>query len=305
LKRSQIAIGIGISASIIGSSTALATSHAAHPLPYFVIWKPGTPLPHVPTGYHLLAWPPQQVLGHLKVGQNVPVVKVNTAHPLRGVRANPAGLVNLELVPDLRASGCAPPVFKKDLGQHPGNVMQSYSYINTTQTFTYGDDQSTDFGVGLSASGDDGTFSADGHTSVSTTDSQGFAPQKGASNNHFQTYFEIGKYTQSCFAPWGTWTNHLVMPYQWNGGTNYVHPNYIPPATHCVPEHKGDSFTKHTTTATTFKVGYTVEAFNGTAQTGYSNTASIKFVFHQRGVLCGHTGPPAHKPGFLEAGAGQ
>jgi hypothetical protein len=236
LKRSQIAIGFGISAlisaSLVAAPTALATSHAFNPRPYFVIWKPSTSLPHVPSGYRLVAWPPQQVLAHLKVGQKVPVVKVNMAHSMRGVKANPAGLVNLEMVPDPGNGGCTTPIFKKDLGSHPGYVMQSYSYIKTTRKFTYGDDQSTAFGIGLSTSGDGGTFSADGHTSVSTTDGQNFDPQNGPSNNHFGTYFEIGRFIEICTAAGEHWTNHLVMPYQWNGGTKYKHPRYVPPAVH-------------------------------------------------------------------------
>jgi len=275
-------------------------------MPYFVIWKPGTPLPRVPAGYKLVAWPPQQVLGHLKVGQTVPVVTVNLAHPMRGVQVNPAGLVNLELVPN-KGGGCGPPIFKKDLGSHVGYVMQSYSYIQTTQIFTYGQGQSTGFSVGASASGVFGSFNASGHTSVSTNDSQGFSPQNGPSNNHFGTYFEMGKYIEHCDNPatMKMWTNHLVMPYQWNAGTQYDHPVYVPPAIHCTREHHGDNFTKHNTTATTFKAGYSIEGFTGSAQTGYSNTASIEFKFHQTGVLCGHNGTPPNAPGFLEAGSGQ
>lgn len=175
-----------------------------------------------------MAWPPQQVLAHLKIGQKVTVVKVNMAHPMQDVRTNPAGLVNLEFVPDPGNGGCTTPIFKKDLGSHPGYVMQSYSYINTTQKFTYGEGQSTGFGIGLSVSGKAGSFSADGQTSVSTTDSQGFNPQKGPSNNHFGTYFEIGRFIQICTAAGEHHTNHLVMPYQWNAGTKYNHPKIHP-----------------------------------------------------------------------------
>jgi hypothetical protein len=271
-----------------------------------MIWKPGTPLPNVPSGYRLVAWPPQQVLGHLTAGMKVPVVNVNMAHPMRGVQVNPAGLVNLELTPGAGPRyGCSSPIFTKDLGSYVGYVMQSYSYINTTQKFTYGDNQSTSFAVGLLGSADGGSISADGHTSVSTTDSQDFKPQTGPSLNHWGTYFEIGKYKQHCVRPNHTWVNHLIMPYQWNAGTHYDHPTYIPPATHCTPEHNGDAFTKHTTTAATIAVGYSIGGFNGSAQTGYTKSASIKFTFHQTGVLCGHKGTPPNKPGFLEAGSGQ
>jgi hypothetical protein len=284
------------------ASASASASTTQHPMPYFVIWKPGTPLPNVPAGYHLMAWPPQQVLDHLNVGQTIPLVRMTTSNA-RSLRTNPAGLVNLELEPT-KGGGCTSPQFQKDLGSRPANVMQSYSYINVTQTFTYGTGQSTGFSVGVSASGDYGTYTAGGHTSVSTTDSQGFDPQKGITENHFETYFEMGRYTEKCDNPatGQSWTNHLLMPYQWNAGTKYVHPSLIPAAPRCTPEsHAGDNYTKHTTAAATFKAGYNIAGFTGTAQTGYSNTASIKFVFHQRGHLCGRYGTPPNRPGYLEA----
>ena len=272
---------------------------------YFVIWKPGTPLPKIASGYQLVAWPPQQVLDKLRPGQAVTVTTV-TRHNADTLAVNPAGLVNLEAESGKGGPVCRAAVFKKDLGSRPATVMQSYSYINTTQTFTYGEGQSTDFGVEISVTGPDGKFSGGGHTSVSTDDSQGFTPQNGPSNNYFQTYFEIGKYRQLCTNPstGKSYYNWLIEPYQWNAGTKYDHPRYVPPATHCTPEHKkGDNFTKHTTTAKTIKAGYSIGAISGTAETGYSKTAEIKFVFHEPGVLCGHDNTPPNAPGFLDAGS--
>jgi len=136
-----------------------------------------------------------------------------------------------------------------------------------TQTFTCGSGQSSSLGVGVSSSGGKGSFSASGTTSVSTTDSQGFAPQHGRSFNQFQTYFEQGKYKVYNSCPQLDY--YLTMPYQWNGGTNYVHPSGAPGATHCTPEHTGDTFTKKTTTASTLSAGFTVAAlaFTGSART--------------------------------------
>jgi hypothetical protein len=271
-----------------------------------MVWKPGTPLPVVPAGYKLIAWPPDQVLRHVKVGHNVPTVAISAvdAHQPSTFRAleNSAGLVNLELIPDI--PGCIPTgmTFIKKLGSAPGNVMQSYSTISgVTQTFTYGEGQSSSFGVGYSVSGNAGTFSAVGTASVSTDGVQGFAPQRGRSYNHFETYFEIGKYKSFNSCP--QLDRYVAKPYQWNAGTRYVHPRSAPSARYCTPEHPGDSFTKSTTAAATFSVGYTapVVNFSGTAQTGYSQTASIKFNYSRTGHLCGTANTPPNNPGVLVA----
>jgi hypothetical protein len=172
--------------------------------------------------------------------------------------------------------------------------------VGLNVSFTYGRGQSS-LGVGVSTSGDAGTFSADGTASVSTDASQGFNPQRGKSFNYFETYFEIGKYFVSNSCP--QLDRYLTQPYQWNAGTKYVHPRTAPSARHCTPEHHGDTFTKSTTAATIFSVGYTAPkvSFTGTAQTGYSRTASIEFEFSRTGHLCGVKNTPPNNPGALVA----
>jgi len=293
-------------AAVFPAQAATSTSR-----PYFVPWKVGTPLPKVPAGYKLMAWPPSQVMGHIKVGQKVPWVAV----AVRGTRAaarayrsleNSAGFVNLELVPEPR--DCVPsyPKFKKNEGSHPATVLQSYSTIRgVTQSFTYGNGQSSSLGVGVSPSGGAGSFTASGTVSQSTDASQGFDPQHGRSFNHFQTYFEWGKYYVVNSCPQLDY--YETMVYQWNAGTHYVHPRSAPGAPHCTPEHPGDKFTQSNTTATTLSAGFTVTSlkFTGSAQTGYSATACIEFEYTHHAPrndeLCGEKNTRRNKPGVLVA----
>ena len=88
-----------------------------------------------------------------------------------------------------------------------------------------------------------------------------------------------------------------------DGGTGYNHPSGAPSATHYVPEHANDHFTKTTTKATKFSIGCTVPIlnFSGSAQTGYTGTASIRFGFGATEQLCGVLAVPAQTPGVMVA----
>lgn len=300
LAAGTIAFGIIALPGISAASNAPA-------VPYFVEWVPGTPLPTIPAGWSIEAWPSQQTLAALSVGQSVPVTAVDASGPTAAqqsqLQPDSAGIVNLEVDPPASSTGVPPDTacgwaFVRDLGSEPANVMQSYSTISgVLQTFTYGQGQSSSLGVGISSSGSYGSFSASGTTSVSTNSTQGFARQRNRSFNHFQTYFEISEYYNACDRL------DMVRPYQWNAGTNYVHPSGAPGATHCTPmHHAGDWFEKSTTAATTFGVGFsTPVGFTGSAQTGYSGTASIKFNFNVIGQLCGVNNTPPNSPGVLVA----
>jgi hypothetical protein len=278
--------------------------------PVFTIWTPGTPLPTVPAGYTLMLWPPEQVMKTVQVGGSVPVTAMTSTQAAQFAATpasytameNSAGLVNLELAPTPDSCLITGNVLKQDLGQTLISVMQSYStVVEADQYFVYGNGRSSSLGIGYSVSGNAGTFTAGGVTSVSTDNQQDFAIQYNRSFNHFQTEFEIGKYYQYNFCP--QLDKWLVMPFAWNCGTGYNHPSGAPSATHCVPEHANDHFTKNTTKATTFSIGYTapILAFSGSAQIGYTGTASIRFGFGATEQLCGVLAPPTQTPGVMVA----
>lgn len=322
---------LALAAGVIVPS--VATASTVHSKPYFFVWKAGTTLPQVPAGYVLMAWPPQQVLQTLKVGDTVPAALLTTnkaattsaaATSASAVNpapaptlamtaasltafANPAGDVNLELIPDsvpgAVPDSCIPslPQFRADEGSHATNVMQSYSTINgTLQKFNYGVGQSTTVGVGVSGSGNNGTYTGSGTAGISDTGhTQQFWPnQSNRSFNHWQTFFEWGKYYVYNSCP--QLDHYEIFPNAWNAGDAFVHPSGAPGATHCTPELKGGGLTQSSTTATTFGVGFTVLGFSGSAQTGYSTNASIGMFFpNTAGQLCGVNGTPPNNPGIL------
>lgn len=300
-------LGAALCASALAATVivpAVAANAASTPTPYFMTWKPGTTLPAVPAGYKLVALAPQAKT--LATGHDLTMTPVSRSLAKRQPGAysayeNKAGVVDLEAEPVTpNGLGCTPIVYESDLGSHTGIVMASFSTIaGVTQVFTYGSGQSSTLGIGDSTSGDDGSFSADGTTSISTDFVQGFNPQVGRSFNDWQTWFEIGEYYQACPAQdfWYTW------PFQWNAGTFYAHPAGAPGATHCTPENPGDSGTQYTTTASTVKLGWNSGAlgFDGTAQTGYSYTAEIEFKYTVKAQLCGVNNTPPNSPGVLVA----
>jgi len=177
--------------TVAGASATLA--------PYFLTWKPGTPLPAVPAGYKLVAIAPQPK--SLTVGHALTMTTLRRSLATRrpgaySAFATKAGVINLEAEPSV---GCTPLVFIANEGSHTGIVMQSFSTIaGVKQTFTYGNGQSTTLAVGLSTTGGAGSCSANGSTSVSTDFEQGFDPQNGRSFNHWQTWFQDGEYDQLC-----------------------------------------------------------------------------------------------------------
>ena len=159
--------------------------------------------------------------------------------------------------------------------------MQSYSTINgTTENFNYGLGQSTTVGVGSSGSGNSGTFGASGTAGITDTGhSQQFWPQQSnRSFNHWQTFFEWGKYLvpNSCPQLDGVTSSSLTSG---TLATPLSIPREAPGATHCTPELKGGGLTQSGTTATTFGVGFSVLGFSGTAQTGYDQSAEISMFF--------------------------
>lgn len=195
-----------------------------------------------------------------------------------------------------------PLVFYETVGTVWANVGQSYATANNIdQTFIYGTGQSSSLGVGISATGASGTFSAAGTVGVSTTSTYTFPTYTSAAFNHWQSKFVVGLYYQSCNTGGVVW---YVRPYAWAGGTGVVHPTGAPATPYCVPILNGTTHYYNTTTATTFSVGYSALGFNGSAQTGYTTTAAIKYVYHIAGVECGaYAYPGQGTAGFLNAAA--
>jgi hypothetical protein len=278
--------------------------------PHFFSWKPGTAMPAIPAGYHVVALPSSKVLAQLKPGQNLPVSQISDSAAFRAKAASLAAArdnepVNLELVPNGPPNCHIGDSFIADLGYSWANVGESFSEIpNVEQGFQYSvtQSQSTTFGVGLSVSGDVGSFSYSGTTTTSTdrTGIVTFPRETGVINNAWGTTFEIGKfrYTDSCLP---TDDYYYIEPYEWTTGAKVTHPTSVPAlsASNCRSFAKGSSFQANSSNALTIAHGYDVkggttvnEGFTGSAQTGYSTNAQVGFTFNQAGYLCGNNAPP-------------
>jgi len=305
--------------SVAAGYAAFAAKHQSH----YLEWRPGHRLPHIPTGYKLVAWPPSQVLKNLKPGQSVSLVSIRKGTRAQEIRRykhleNKGGIVNLELRYSGKVKGangakavvCLPekPVFEQQLAEKHIIVAQSYSTIpNVTQSFHYGGGATSTFTVGISGSGDFGTFSAEGTTGVAAYTSWDFTPSHGRAFNHWRTDFQWASYyEQWAGAPTVCkyFDHYTDQPYQWDGGNYSNQASGAPNAPFCERVKRVDTITKKDSKASTIKAGFDIGGFSGSVQTGYSQDASIKFHFHlakhQKAQLCG----TVNKPGAISPGPG-
>lgn len=260
----------------------------------------------------LYAWPSDKVLQALTFGQEVPRTLVATA------TADSAGKFSLSLAPDTLSahaassgfvnleadSGTATWFFPTDAAKPAATTIRltGASTKHVTDSFTYSRGQSSSLGVGFSPTGKQGTFTADGTVSTSSTASQGF-PAEGPGNTLFMTYFKAGVYHDGCGTPGkgkpdrpgaGSQQRWRVLSNGWAGGDKIEHPRITPAADHCVPEVAGSTFQTSNERAVTWSGGFSIPilGFNGQAQTGYDTSAQLSFVFGADGNLCGTNDDP-------------
>jgi hypothetical protein len=296
--------GVAAVATALFGLVPLTAASAATPsaVPYFTHWKVGAPLPAVRAGYRWEALQSSNAaMKALRPGSKVAMTAISVATARArssqaswASLANTAGYVNLEAVP---AIGCTPLELQENLKNEATDVAQSYATnAHTTQAFKYGAGQSSSLEVGLSdGGGGDGTYSADGTISTSTSGSQDFPTQSGVSYNTWRGYFESGKFLQEC-GP--TSKYYYVELYEWNAGDDILHPGGPPATPHCSPELAGSTFHQSTTTASTFDVGFeTPVGFSGSSRTGYSTSAELSFHFTRAGQICGRNAIPPNSSG--------
>jgi hypothetical protein len=175
--------------------------------------------------------------------------------------------------------------------------ITSSKVLGTTIDFDYGKDQSSSLGVGISATGSKGSWTASGTKSVSSSGSENFPTQTGKKTTLDKTKFTYWKFVVVCIGYQANATG-------WDAGTDLGHEG-VPKATHCVRFAPGSGFTKSTTTAWEFSAGVslgTVLGINLSAQTGYDTTASVAYSFARRTFLCGKLADPGGSPGLMVAG---
>jgi hypothetical protein len=201
--------------------------------------------------------------------------------------------------------------FDRSLGTPWGVIGGTYSTTNGgVDTFDYQQSASSSVGIGVSATGAAGTFSASGSYSVSTTADTGFPTQWFSKGSFvYETNFTENEYYGFCYNPntGQSSTTYFNKTDGWNGGAEY----YSTPSIHaayCKPYIGGSNFTKSTTSAWTFASGMTIPVidFEASMQSGYSTTVSVNYSINQ-GVernLCGvDSYPGGSSPLLLQAEA--
>lgn len=188
----------------------------------------------------------------------------------------------------------------EDLGLRKVSVGRGYNKKGSTMTFIYTDGATSSLGVGYSASGKHGTFSASGTQSISSTAEIGFAKVKSTKGKLWRTKFRYGKYHEVCTNAHGhvVIDRYLVKAKNFAGGT-YVSTSKRPAANYCTKYRAGTTFVKSTTAASTMSNAVTVLGLSLTGQTGYSSDAKIRFKFSKKMKLCGTGGDPGGSPGRL------
>lgn len=195
-------------------------------------------------------------------------------------------------------------VKRANLGPFPVTVGYGYTYASgTTMRFTYTSGASSTLGVATSASGKDGTFSASGTSTISSTDQVEFPTTN--SFKAWKTNFRYGKYETNCVSGGpAVYVYFTAMADGFAGGSSVQTISGAPSATYCVSNVANSNFTKASTTAYESSVGVGTSGklgINVSARTGYSQTAKLKFSFANAAKLCGTHDYPGGSPKRLVA----
>lgn len=171
--------------------------------------------------------------------------------------------------------------------------------------FAYTNGASSSLGIGVSLSGEFGSFHAEGTHSESTTATQGFPTffhRQSLLDRTLFTYkeFEVRQCYKECLAP-----TYKVVATAWRGGSDIQQVSTPSGFTNCVPEVKGSSWHRTNTAAITWTNGVAMANVIGidlSTQTGYTNEATLDIGYTEGGHrLCGYGGFPGGTPYLLMA----
>lgn len=181
-----------------------------------------------------------------------------------------------------------------------GQVYHGVGGVPTT--FTYSDSSYSELGVAVSASGEYGSFKAEGTQGQSSTGEVGYPEVTGDNDKYFYTKFRYGKFYQYCVTVSGYITRkYWVEPTKWIGGSDEATPASLPstPQANCVDFLRGSTFTKNTTKSVTWTNGLNISNHIGldlSTRTGYSSNAKVFFDFNESRNLCGTGDVPGGTP---------
>ncbi len=192
--------------------------------------------------------------------------------------------------------------FKKEWSTMDQTYMPA-SGVKATAGYERG--QTTTFGVGVSASGDAGSFDANGSYSIAAKIKGQWQWYKGPSTQDYQVNYTPAKYRVT-LSPGKCPSHYFTQPSGQDAGSQVVSPGGAPMARHCDPESPKFLLTISGTVASTISDGITVKelGFSASVQVGWDHSDTIsyqgttKFKWH----VCGINADPANgSPGRVVA----
>jgi hypothetical protein len=191
---------------------------------------------------------------------------------------------------------------KEHLGNRPVRVGAIHISASGKQMrFTYGGSAESSLGVGVSSSGNFGTFSASGTVTRTRSHQTTFPWYTSITSRVLETYFSYGKYCVNLNegGPPGAYHHHYVVrAIQHEGGTKGFNISQIsPPLANCITYNEpGSGGEKVTTNATTWAAGVSVLGASLSSRTGFRTNAKQEYKFDTPGRLCGTHDTPNGAP---------
>jgi hypothetical protein len=200
-------------------------------------------------------------------------------------------------------------VFDKNYAKTWGAVDETYErYSGISATAKLSSSQKTTFSVGISGSGDAGSFSASGTFSLGDSVTTQFDPFAGPGSQGYQANYTPSEYTAE-YEPGNCFVDDFSQPSAQDDGDREVGAGSIPstPTANCDLQHGVASKTYSSTKATTISSGLTIAEieFTASAQTGWTGTDTITYKDTGGGDwhTCGQNADPANgSPGRIVTG---
>jgi hypothetical protein len=186
---------------------------------------------------------------------------------------------------------------KKELPWRWARIGETFNGTGTAH-FGYTVGATSSFGVGFSASGQYGSWSAQGTSNHSSTVKFAFNNYGAGSRIAYYKQVRYEQYEEysGCATGFPVVTGYDARAYKDTGGFMTVSGVGAPSANYCVPEAKG-TWTRTTSHLNTFATGVGIAdilGINLSARTGASSTASLSYTFTSTGhQMCGNNTTPA------------
>lgn len=219
--------------------------------------------------------------------------------------AEAGGSADDDLSPQGHYNGSCPggEGLKENYGDKWVNVGSIHTATSgKSMKFTYTGSASSSLGVGVSASGDYGSFEASGTVERSRSNTTTFPEYSTSTSLHLDTAFSYGKYCVQYYdSMHGTGHRYEARATRHEGGTN-SRSTSIPStdASNCVAYNvSGSGGEKTTTNAITWTNGAKLGSSIGidlSSRTGYRTDAKIEYAFDTPGRLCGTHDKPNGAP---------